>query len=347
MLKKVLWWGRFDEDYSRNRILKSAFNAIGYDVIPFIPLISGLGFIEALFRLKIIPDLIFVPCFRQRDIKSAYKWSRKINKPLIIDPLISQWDKQINERNKLPFNSSKAKLLKNKEKYLLNLADLIFADTQMHANFFHLEFSIPKPKLSVVYVGAEEKIFNYKKINIEEKTKVLFYGSFIKLHGAEVIIKAAKLLENENIEWNLIGQGPYLEKCKKLAKGYEKIKFFSAIPYKNLPNHIFKSDIMLGIFGSSRKAENVIPNKVFQSLACGRLVITRKSNAYPKKIKSNNGIIFINPNDPNELAKKVLFLSQNKKEIISYGNQARKIFMHFFSQRKINLQLKKSIKKII
>ena len=61
MLKKVLWWGRFDEDYSRNRILKSAFNAIGYDVIPFIPLISGLGFIEALFRLKIIPDLIFVP----------------------------------------------------------------------------------------------------------------------------------------------------------------------------------------------------------------------------------------------------------------------------------------------
>ena len=117
MLKKVLWWGRFDEDYSRNRILKSAFNAIGYDVIPFIPLISGFGFIEALFRLKIIPDLIFVPCFRQRDIKSAYKWSRKINKPLIIDPLISQWDKQINERNKLPFNSSKAKLLKNKEKY--------------------------------------------------------------------------------------------------------------------------------------------------------------------------------------------------------------------------------------
>ena len=54
--------------------------------------------------MNIQPDFVFVPCFRHRDINSAVIWSKKNGIPLIIDPLISKWDKQINERKKFSAN---------------------------------------------------------------------------------------------------------------------------------------------------------------------------------------------------------------------------------------------------
>ena len=92
----------------------------------------------------------------------------------------------------------------------------------------------------------------------------------------------------------MLGAGPDLHKCKVLAKDCPNILFEEKIEYTKLALRIKEADLLLGIFGNSNKAGNVIPNKVFQSLATGKTVITRKSNAYPKELLNlNNGIIFL------------------------------------------------------
>ncbi len=40
--KTVLWWGRFDPDYSRNRILRQAYTALGWRIVDFHPLLVGV-----------------------------------------------------------------------------------------------------------------------------------------------------------------------------------------------------------------------------------------------------------------------------------------------------------------
>ena len=57
--KNVIWCGRFDENYSRNRILRQQFVKLGYKIIDFKPSVSCLGFYEALLTLKIKPDFIW------------------------------------------------------------------------------------------------------------------------------------------------------------------------------------------------------------------------------------------------------------------------------------------------
>ena len=71
MTKQVLWWGHYDADYSRNRILRAIFNRLDWQVYDFQPKISPLADWEAAVTRLPSADLIWVPCFRQRDLAAA------------------------------------------------------------------------------------------------------------------------------------------------------------------------------------------------------------------------------------------------------------------------------------
>ena len=154
--KKVLWWGRFDPEYSRNRILRQAYAALDWDIIDFHPLLSRTADIEALLRRVPKTDLVHVPCFRQRDMAAARRYARWRGLPLIFDPLISAYDKQVFERGKIPAHSPRAERLLREERGLFQAADIVFADTTEHAHYFVETLGVAQDKVRVVYVGAEE-----------------------------------------------------------------------------------------------------------------------------------------------------------------------------------------------
>ena len=344
MKKTILWWGRSDPNYSRNRIIRKQLKNLNYEILDFYPLVSRFGYIEALLKKIKRTDFVWVPCFRQRDILSASKWCLSKNIKLIIDPLISFWDKQTFEKEKI-FIQKKSDLLKKKESFLFNKANFVLADTIQHANLFEKELCVDKHKIFTVYVGAEDNLFNNlpAKKNTKKKFEILFYGSFLPLHGSEIIIKAAKLFaKNDNVQWTMLGTGPDLHKCKVLAKDCPNIFFEEKIEYTKLALRIKEANLLLGIFGNSNKAGNVIPNKVFQSLASGKTVITRKSNAYPKELLNlNNGIFFIEPNNPRALYNAVLKITEDKKFLRESNAQAKIIYNTYFSEKIIREQLKK------
>ncbi|MDO8596248.1 MAG: glycosyltransferase, partial [Sulfuricaulis sp.] len=192
--RTVLWWGRFDPDYSRNRILRQAYGALGWNVIDFHPLFSRSADIEALLRRLPAPHLIHVPCFRQRDIAAAHRHARRHGLRLLIDPLISAYDKQVFERAKFPEHSTRGGRLLREERQLFQYADVVLADTSEHARFFIETLGVVREKVNIVYVGAEEALFA-PAANAHppgNPVEILFYGSFIPLQGPQVIIEAAR-----------------------------------------------------------------------------------------------------------------------------------------------------------
>ncbi|MBI5612229.1 MAG: glycosyltransferase, partial [Gammaproteobacteria bacterium] len=180
--KRVLWWGRFDPEYSRNRILRDAFGALGWEIKEFRPVVSALGAFEAKLCRLPAPDLVFVPCFRQRDIAAACRFSRTRGVPLLVDPLISAYDKQVSERAKFSESSGQARRLLAWEQRRLQSADAVLADTGEHARLFAEVLGVPRTKLHVVPVGAEQPLFTpAASANTAPNSplEVLFYGSFI------------------------------------------------------------------------------------------------------------------------------------------------------------------------
>lgn len=331
--RTVLWWGRFDPDYSRNRILRQAFTSLGWDIIDFKPTVSPLAKWQAMLSAVKTPDLVWVPSFRQRDMIAASNWARKRHVPLIFDPLISAYDKQVFERRKFESRSSAARQLLDWEKERLARADFLIADTHGHADYFSRTFGLSKDKIQVIPVGAEESLFVPAPMPLKsssERVELLFYGSFIGLQAPDIIVSAAKLCQ-DNVHWTLLGDGPERQKCEQLAEGHPAISFEDYLPYAELPSRIANADILLGIFGVSEKAARVIPNKVYQAMACGRPVLTRESTAYPPQSSGEpRGLIEIEAGNPAALASTVEGLMNSPGSLPESGIAARNYYERYF-----------------
>jgi glycosyltransferase involved in cell wall biosynthesis len=326
-------------------VLNSLFPYLDWTSSCFRPSFSRLGVFEALLKGVARPDLVWVPCFRQRDLRAARLWSKSKGIPLVFDPLISTYDKQVFERKKYPPGGFRAHRLLRWEKSLFQAADVVIADTREHARFFEETFAIPLERIVVVPVGAEEELFSPappgEKGMDRKAVEILFFGSFIQLQGPHIIVEAARRYQGPPVRWRFIGHGPLLALCQKLAGSMKNIVFEPWVPYGDLPGRIRGADILLGIFGETPKAGRVIPNKVYQALACGKPVITCLSEAYPPELVGNpeSGIAWVPPGDPEALVAMVADLVGLRQSLGERGHCARCSYDKHFSRQRILTQL--------
>jgi len=345
--KTILWWGRFDPDYSRNGLLRRLLVELGYRLVDFRPKISFLGGIEARFAGFSGIDAVWVPAFRQRDFPAAHSFAERHRLPLIFDPLISAWDKEVFERRKFPSSSSAARRLQRRERQMFSKADLVLADTVAHAEFYIEKLAARAECTRVVQVGADETLFRFQESQIPgTMPEVLFYGSFLGLQGPEVIVEAARTMPEAR--WTLLGDGPLRRQCLERSGGMSHIRFEDWLPYEDLPERIGRAAILLGIFGSSAKAGRVIANKVFQSLACGRPLVTRDSEVFPTGLRTNPacGISFVPAGDPVALAAAVRELLDKPDLLPVRGQQARASYEEWFSEAGIRKALAEGLQLI-
>lgn len=353
-VKKILVWGRYGNygpDYPRNRVIENILRVQGHQVTRFLPKFSWCADWEYVLRGFEKPDVIWVPCFRQRDLPAAARYARRNSIPLVFDPLISAYDKQVNERKKFEATSIKAQRLLAHERALFAKADVLIADTAGHATYFSEVLSVLPSQIFVIPVGAEEALFKAvpwidKPSNVP--LEVVFFGTFIELQGVDVIADAIAKYQGAAIHWRLIGQGRLLEDCQKklaatdkLAQQGSRVSFEPWGPLQELPARLATADVILGIFGHSEKTQRVIPNKVYQALALSKPVITAKTTAYPAALREaeNSGVFWTQVGDTQSLLQAIQTVYSNRAELGISAVAARKTYETYFSNTIINQAL--------
>jgi glycosyltransferase involved in cell wall biosynthesis len=118
------------------------------------------------------------------------------------------------------------------------------------------------------------------------------------------------------------------------------------VDYEALPARIRRADILLGVFGTTQKASRVIPNKVFQALASGKPLVTRRAAAYPDKLidTAGKGIVWLPPGDAAALANALAELAANPRGLSEMGRQARATFDGYFSEAAIKSDLAEALR---
>ncbi len=201
---------------------------------------------------------------------------------LVLVSFISLYDTIVLDRGRAQNNSWKAKLLYKIDRMAFRCADLVLVDTWEVAEYFARIFSLAPEKFHRSMVGNVFDRFEPSEKNAQPPVNILFFGTYVPLHGIEHIVAAADLLRDENFEFTLIGRGQLYAQVREEAErlGLERVHFIDEwIPTEGLVDRMRDADVCLGIFGDTPKASRVIPYKVFGALALKRPVITRDSPA--------------------------------------------------------------------
>ncbi|MCK7580741.1 MAG: glycosyltransferase [Chromatiales bacterium] len=89
----------------------------------------------------------------------------------------------------------------------------------------------------------------------------------------------------------------------------------------------------------------MIPNKVFQALACGRPLVTRSAPAYPEALHdaADGGIRWVPAADATALADAVAALAMHPERLGSLGAEARRSYERHFSAPALTAQLRSAL----
>ncbi len=277
------------------------------------------------------------------DIAGAYLgWllSKLGQKKLIFDPITSVYSTMVEERKLYSPSTLKAKLFFIYEKLAYKLPDHLLATTEEFKQHFCKLYSIKPEKISILPVGgiAEKPNLEFSR-NKDKVFKILYWGGFHPQHGVEFIIRAAKLVEEYDgkISFKLIGKGHCWKKSIDLSKklGVTNITFTGFLPDKNLKDEIRHSDIVLGFFGTSERADRSISNKVFEALAYRKPVITEKSRTIRRLFTHRKELYMVTPGNPRNISEGIIELYENPnlREKIALSGYER--LKKDFSEKKI------------
>jgi glycosyltransferase involved in cell wall biosynthesis len=301
---RVVLWGTYDQHLARIRLLEAGLRAQGCEVRVCHRSVwlaagdkwAGLGwrtavqllrrllwaYVVLLWRYVRLPphDVVLVSHPGLLDALVIAPWARLRGARVAWDVYVSPYDTLVLDRAILKPKNPLARLLWCVEKLAWSLVEHPFADTAAHARRLEELFRLTPGRCGHVWVGAEapfETVQLPKPRAAKDPLEILFYSTFLPLHGAEVVLEAARLLAPLPIHWTLIGTGPEAQRLQlELARHpLPRVRWLPPVSYARLPEHLQAVDVVLGVFGTTDKAASVIPNKVYQAVAAGRPIITR------------------------------------------------------------------------
>jgi glycosyltransferase involved in cell wall biosynthesis len=347
----LCFFGSYEKNYQRNNIIRKGLNQIGVKVFECnVPYALGLRFWKRHARLvtkyKALNaeyDYLFVAEMNHKNMPLAYIISKKYKKSVIFDPFISMYDSNVIDRKRVKANSFAALRCFLWDKLSLNLADFILTDTQQHLCYFRDKFGIPDARMRVLYLGSDDTIFgpDLGKTESNNDLTVFFYGTFVPLHGIEYIVKAASLLKKEDIYFKILGDGQTYQEIQYLVNKLQpiNIRFIPPVPLKELPAHINRSDICLGVFGNTPKTQRVIPTKVFNCMAVGKPVITADTPAIREIFTDRENIFLCKCANEESLAEAIMKLKEDQELRKNIAENGYRLIKERFTPRAIGQRL--------
>jgi len=315
----ICFFGIYNPEYSRNRVLVSGFKEDGHSVVECRvdpKEHSGSKKFWYLFKkyhsIKNISFDVVIVAFPGHSIMwFAYLlFGRKI----IFDAFVSLYNSEVEDRKNISAISFKAVYYWILDWISCTLAKKVLLDTNTHIEYFARKYHISKDKFIRVLVSTTPKDFYPLPQVKKENFIVHFHGHFTPLHGVGHIIEAANILKgHKNIKFRIIGGGVDEDAFRKKTTG-NNIEFIGSVDLPELNKFINDADVCLGVFGDTIKSRMVIPNKVYEALACKKPIVTQESEAVKELLVDRESVLLCRGGDPQSLAEKIL-LFKNDAEL--------------------------------
>lgn len=229
-------------------------------------------------------------------------------------------------------NTGLIKMAYKFEKFIYRKASLINVLTPAFRKKLIEEKSVPKDKIIYIPNAADFSLsdellerFDVAKFKREEGLVGKFIITYVGAHGVanhlQQLVEAAKLLEDTNAHFLLIGQGMEKKKLIKLAKHLNciNISFIDPVPKSDVFKYILASDIGTSVLKNVDTFKTIYSNKTFDYMSCKKPILMAIDGVSRELVEDADAGLFVEPENPQDFAFKVRTYMDNQTLLEKQG----------------------------
>ena len=218
---------------------------------------------------------------------------------------------------------------------------------------YYTSIGVDEKKVEIVSNGVDLESYDsnlreYRTplIFSRDKFNILYTGSHAQGDSLDILIKVAKSLLNERIEFHLVGEGVAKNELKKLVQNYnlDNVKFYDAIKKYEIPSLLKESDALVMLLRDIPLYKyGMSPNKMYEYFASGKPIIF-SGNVANDMVKEANAGISVQAENIEKIKEAVLFLyNMPKEEREILGKNGRKYVEENYDTRVLSKKVERII----
>ena len=309
-------------------------------------------FFKVLFfskKLKDKPDIVYASSPHPFNGLAGMYLARKYKCPFILE-IRDLWPETWVAMGATTKKSVLYKVFAYIEKVLYKNADKIVTLTANKD--YYTSVGVDEKKVEIVSNGVD--LAKYDSLLREEspikfsenKFNILYTGAHGTANCLEFILEVAKLMENDEIIFNFIGEGEKKEELIKQSEEYnlKNVRFYSPINKNFIPSTLKNGDAMiLPIRDELLYKYGISPNKIFEYFASSKPIIF-SGNVVNDMVKEADAGISVEAENIERIKGAVLSLynmSKEEREIL--GKNGRKYVEENYDTKVLSKKIEKII----
>jgi len=199
---------------------------------------------------------------------------------------------------------------------------------------------IPNMADTEYYFPSEKNHNLIHEYKLDGKFVVSYIGSLGIANGLEYFISCAHASQQQglNVHFLLCGDGAMVDDLKELSQELE-LTNISMLGFKDRSGVGEVMNVTDASFISYQDfpiLETGSPNKYFDGLAAGKLIVVNFGGWIKKEIEDNDCGFYVDPNDPSEFPKKIKPFLTDKSMLEKYSDASRKLAEQKYSRAELS-----------
>ncbi len=167
-----------------------------------------------------------------------------------------------------------------------------------------IEMGADPEKLFVIRAGVDFERFSKadgsairEKYGFTDDDTVLFFmGWLYDFSGLDEVALELARFGNKKLKMLVLGKGELWDSLHEIKNNYDlgdRLIIEDWKPYDEIPKYLAAADICLLPAKQSKVMENIVPIKMYEYLAAGKLVLATELSGIRKEFKDGHGVIYL------------------------------------------------------
>lgn len=218
------------------------------------------------------------------------------------------------------------------EKLAFRKIDYIFAATPFIKNNFKHYNVINIGNYPIINDFDSQIVLNQNRINNKSEYIVIYMGHLTRARGIKEIIQALGFINVKyKVRLKLLGDfsDRIFENEVKNLKEWEMVDYFGWVPQEKIPGHLKEVKTGLACLWPTPNYLNSMATKTFEYMLCSLPVVMSNFPHWQELFK--DCALFVNPLNPEEIAKAIEYFIEHPEEAKKMGKNGRRAVLEKYN----------------